>query len=205
MKLFKVLLAGSLALSMMSCFGPNLIYTKEMPKFGPIEGKARVVIIRPVPTFSFSMGGTTDPNYLVAAVFLEKKYTSETYKSTVVSFPVDPGEHYILAKIPGFGMHPMSTMKFNFQSGKVYYIQESVKVSKTPIGEVQACITEPISIDEANKLLTEKKDLKYGEFDKTKPGKDLEDKDYNKQLEDYAKWVKDKPEDAKKESDYPGY
>jgi hypothetical protein len=205
MKFLKILIAGAVALGMTSCFGPNLIYQKEMPKFTPIEGKARVVVIRPVPSFAFSMSGASDPNYLVAAVYVEKKYTTETYKSTVVSFPVDPGEHYILSKVPGFGMHPMSTMKFNFQAGKVYYIQQKVHVSKTPVGEVQACITEPISIDEATKLLTEKKDLQYGEFNTAKPGKDLEDKDYNKQLEDYAKWVKDKPEDAKKESEYPGY
>ncbi len=205
MKVLKVLLAGSLVLALASCFGPNLIYQKEMPKFAPIDGKARIVILRPIPSFAFSMGGTSDPNYLVASAYLDKKYVSETYKSTVVSFPVEPGEHYFLAQVQGFGMHPMSTMKFNFQAGKVYYIQERVQVTRTPIGEVQACITEPISIDDANKLLTEKKDLQYGEFNTAKPGKDLEDKDFNKQVEDYAKFVKEKPQDAKKESDYPGY
>lgn len=205
MKLLKALLAGTIALSMTSCFGPNLIYKKEMPKFTPIEGKARIVIIRPVPSFSITMGGTSDPNYLIAAVFADVKYMSETYKSTVISFPVEPGERYIFSKIPGFGMHPTGKVKFNCQAGKVYYLEEKVQVSKTPVGEVQACLLDPISIDEANKLLAEKKDLQYAEFDATKPGKDIDEKEFKSLQEDYAKWAAKKPEDAKKESDYPGY
>ncbi len=207
MKLFKTLIAAAAVLSLSSCdFGPALIYQAQMPEFKPIDGKARLVLIRPKPGFSISLGGSTNPNDIITSVYLDAKYVSETYFSTVVSFPVEPGEHYIFARSKGFGMaKPMGKVKFNFQAGKVYYLNLKVAVAPTPVGEVQSCLLDPIAIDEATKLLTEKKDLRYGEFDTSKKRDDLDQKEFASLERDYSKWVNDKPNDAKKESEYPGY
>jgi hypothetical protein len=182
--------------------GPGFKYQPRMPEFKPVNGMARVVMIR---AGSKPTGAVSDGNDPAAEVYVDTRYTSETYPNTVVSFHVDPGEHFVFSRTKGDGVRPLGSVKFNFRAGKIYYLEQ--KVADVPFrdGSVRGIVLVAVSAEKAHALLSENKELRYGEFRPGTQPDDLDQREFATQEREYSKREAERPDEAKKEAEYPGY
>jgi hypothetical protein len=182
-------LAGVLLFS--SCV-PMLIYNTQLPEIKAPADKAMCVIIRPMAI----MGSNTVP------VYFDKKYVGATEGNTMLTFPVEAGEHYIIGDATN-----KSICRFNFVPGKVYFILHTVvTISPTAYITIVTSTFAPKDGREAmEKIESEKGKIRWVQPNPESPQEDLEDKDFEEIKEDYAEREKKNPEDYKKEADYSGY
>lgn len=170
-----------------------LIYNKELPQFKAPADKALCVIIRPMAL----MGSNT------VTMYCDTAYQGATEGNTVLSFPVDPGEHYIIGDATN-----KSKVKYNFQAGKVYYILHTVVTISASYVTIVTSTFKPMSgPDAVAKLDSEKGKITWVQPNPKSPQKNLSAGDFEDVKKDYKKWVADSKnaEDVKVEAEYPGY
>ncbi len=190
MRLFRnLLITFALGAFFLGC-EPFLLYEEQVPEFKAPADKALCVVYRPSGMYN-----------QVAKIYCDKKFITGTTGNTLTSFEVDPGEHLILAKID-----IMAKVKFNFEAGKIYYIAQVA--FPIPIG-ITTLVSNTLSprtcADAAEKLESEKGKLRYTKFNPNfGEVEDLDDDDYEEEMEDYKEWQEKEPEDAKKEAEYQG-
>ncbi|MBD3239910.1 MAG: hypothetical protein GF331_04940 [Chitinivibrionales bacterium] len=179
---------------------PFLLFEEPLPEFKPPADKALCVMIRPSQTAVKMAGklvGGFDANAL-AIIYVDGKLVGGLQENSVTSFEVEPGEHLVPSKVK-----TMSKVKYNFQPGKVYYISQGLMPIPF-VGTGQAL--KPITPDEyRGKLADNTGALRYTRLNPNVPGEDLDPEDVKDELEDWAEWAEDNPEDAKVEMEYPGY
>jgi hypothetical protein len=196
----KRLLAGlSTAMVVMALTGctPTLLYNKQLPEFKAAADKALCVVIRPM--------AFTGSNFV--PIFVDTQYVGGTEGNTVLSFPVTPGEHFVIGDATN-----KSKVKFNFQAGKVYFIFHTVVVITTSAGPVTITITtstfKPMSGEDAMKKIdSERGKISWVQPNPASEQKNLTGKDLADIQKDYDEWAaKEKnAEDFKTEKEYPGY
>jgi hypothetical protein len=85
----------------------------------------------------------------------------------------------------------------------VYYISQGL-IPIPFVGTGQAC--KPMTPDEyRSKLADNSGAFQYTKLNPVVPAENLEADDVADEVKDWDKWAKDKPEDAKAETEYPGY
>ena len=181
------------SLFVMGCVS-KLIYNKELPEIKPPADKALCVIVRP----TAFMGATFVP------VYCDQKYVGGTEGNTMLTFPVDPGEHYIIGDATN-----KSKIKYNFVAGKVYFIFHTVVTVSAGYVTINTSTFAPMD----GKSATEKIESEKGKITwvqknpEDKDTKDMSTGDFEDVKKDYTKWASESKnaEDAKKESEYPGY
>ncbi|HUI91105.1 MAG TPA: hypothetical protein VLX68_02555 [Chitinivibrionales bacterium] len=194
MKKLVALTVALTLLAMMAGCVSKLIYSKTLPEIKAPADKALCVIIRP----TAFMGSTYVP------VYCDTKYVGGTEGNTLLTFPVDPGEHYIIGDATN-----KSKAKFNFQAGKVYFIFHTV-VTVTA-GYVTINTSTFASSDGPSamkKIEDEKGKITWVQKNpEDKDSKDMSTKDFDEVKKDYAKWAAESKnaEEAKTEAEYPGY
>jgi len=192
------LLAFGLVISMflISCES-ILIYNSELPPIKSPEGKALCVVYRPM--------AITGNDFV--PVFLDGKYVGGTEGNTMLTIPVDPGEHYII----GDGTNK-SKCRFTFQTGKIYFIRHTVVTITQRAGPITIRIVtstfKPKTGEDAMQTIEEEKGkMRWVQPNPNKPQEDLSQKDFDEVKEDYEEWAADEEnaEDFAVERDYPGY
>lgn len=191
-------LAAVTAVVMFSgCGEPTLIYNQQIPDFKAPDGKALCVVMRPM-----AITGNDE-----VKIYSDTTYVGATTGNTVLSFAVEPGEHIII----GDGTNK-SKVKFNFQAGKVYYINHTVVTLRPSMGYVTITIItstfKPLTGPEAvSKLESEKGKISWVQPNPANMQENLKAKDLEDVKKDYDKWAGDpkNAEDFKIESEYPGY
>jgi hypothetical protein len=191
-----VLLAAVVGLLFVSCES-MLIYKKELPDFKAPADKALCVVVRPM---AFTGNNTVK-------IFCDANYVGATEGNTVLSFPVTPGEHYVIGDATN-----KSKVKFNFQAGKVYFIRHTVVTVSTSIGYATITVVtstfKPMNgSDGMGKIESEKGKIKWVQPNEKSPQDNLKAKDFENIKKDYEKWAAEakNAEDVKAEADYPGY
>jgi hypothetical protein len=175
------------------CGTPKLIYNKTLPEIKAPSDKALCVVIRPMAMF----GAVYIP------IFCDQKYVGGTEGNTMLTFPVDPGEHYVIADATN-----KSKVKYNFQAGKVYFIWHTV-VSISGFVTINTSTFAPMDGESATKKIEDEKGkitwVQANPEDKDE--KDLSASDFEDIKKDYTKWAGESKNaaDAKKEAEYPGY
>jgi hypothetical protein len=189
-KLGLIGLLGS-ALLITSCVAP-LLYNKELPPLKAPEGKALCVILRPM-----AITGSNTVN-----VYCDKKWVGATEGNTLLTFPVDAGEHYVIGDATN-----KSIVKYNFQAGKVYFILHTVVTISSSYFTIVTSTFAPMDGSSATgKIDGEKGKISWVQPNpEYKDAKDLSDKDLADIQKDYAERAKKNPDDFQKEADYPGY
>jgi hypothetical protein len=177
----------------LGCGVPALLYNKTVPELKAPADKAMCVLIRPM---AF-MGSVFIP------VYCDQKNVGGTEGNTMLTFPVDPGEHYVIADATN-----KSKCKFNFQAGKVYFIYHTV-VTINGFVTINTSTFAPMDGESATKKIEEEKGkiTWVQKNPEDKEAKDLSANDFEDIKKDYEKWAGESKNaaDAKKESDYPGY
>ena len=172
---------------------PKLIYNKTLPELKPIPDKGLCVVVRPM---AF-MGNVFVP------IYCDQKYVGGTEGNTMLTFPVDPGEHLIIGDATN-----KSKVKFNFVAGKIYFIQHTV-VTISSVVTINTSTFAPMDGASATqKIESEKGKISWVQQNpEDKDEKDMDAKDFADVKNDYDKWASDPKNaaDAKKESEYPGY
>lgn len=178
----------------LGCGTPTLIYNKTLPEIKAPADKALCVLVRPM---AF-MGATFIP------VYCDQKYEGGTEGNTMLTFPVDPGEHYIIADATN-----KSKVKYNFQAGKVYFIWHTVVSLSSGIIKINTSTFAPMDGESATKKIEDEKGkiTWVQKNPEDKDSKDLSANDFEDVKKDYQKWAADgkNAADAKKEAEYPGY
>lgn len=183
---------GALALSLTGCTS-MLIHEAQWPDFtSPQPGKATCVVIRR----SSNMSSNFIP------IYRDSEYVGGTgdHDGTVFSFPVEPGEHYIVADAAN-----MSIARFNFRAGKTYYlIQSSFSVPYAGNFSTFA----PVNGSDATTILQEEKGKStWVQANPAKPHENLSIEDQERTRKDYEEWSTkaENAESFKTEKEYPGY
>jgi len=173
---------------------PKLIYNKTVPELKPLTDKALCVIIRPM-AFAGSV---------FIPIYCDQKYVGGTEGNTLLTFSVDPGEHYIIADATN-----KSKAKFNFVAGKVYFIQHTVVTFSTSFVTINTSTFIPQDGESAmKKIESEKGKITWVQKNPDdKNAENMKDNDFAEVKKDYEKWAADSKnaDVAKKEADYPGY
>ncbi len=183
------------AVLMVGC-EPFLVYQEQFPEFKPKSDKALCVVIRPT--------GGIGALRTEATLWLDGKVVSGTGPNTITSFDVEPGEHILVTQLNTSGMiKPKARVKFNYQPGKVYFVLQPVY----PIGIGVASSLVPMPGDEAMaKIEEERGKCQYVYMNSAyEDAEDMDENDVQDEYEEWASWAEEEPEDAKKETDYPGY
>lgn len=221
MKIYKVII--SILVIAIIFFGlsctPYLLYTSDIPAFKAPENKALIVYIRTLNMPQFSGSGASVPGPFVPGrgmgapsvsiggpsideegaecfLYLDGKYVGGTRNLTLTSFAADSGDHIITVKA-GFG----GKMKLRTKPGYIYYVEE-MPFQMGPLGtkvNVQA-ITEKEAMEK----------IRDGDYQYTKPNPDrlkddMDEDEYQEELEDWDDWAEKNPEEAAKELSYEGY
>jgi len=170
---------------------PLLIYEENIPDWKAPADKALLVVCRPSKLYSGKPG----------LLYHKGKYLGALQGGDVTSFEMEPGEHLIVAKADSKGL-----IKFNYRAGKVYYVVMAIYPIPNPLTTIIAVSLSPQPGDEAAAFYEEKKGkLKFARPNPNREMEDMEEDDWNDEVKDYGKWAADHPEDAAKESNYPGY
>lgn len=193
--------AVTAGLLVVGCGEPFLLYDAAIPEFSAPEGKALCVMIRPsqegMKALNMVMGTGFDANAL-AKVYVDGNLVAGLTQNTVASFEVEPGEHLVLSYVK-----TMSKIRYNFQAGKVYYISQGLMPIPF-VGTGQVC--KPMTPDEyRSKLADNQGALRYSKLNPVVAVENLDPKDVEKELKDWQKWAEKNPEEAKVETEYPGY
>jgi hypothetical protein len=206
-RLAKLLAVASVGLVLAGCGEPFLLFEATLPEFSAPADKAMCVVIRPSQSAMKGlgaalggggiMGGGFDANAL-AKVYVEGKLVAGLQENSVASFEVEPGDHIVMSQV-----NTLSKVRYNFQAGKVYYIQQ-VLMPIPMIGTGQAM--KPMTPDEyKSKLADNSGALRLAKLNPAVPAEDMDADDVAEEKEDWDKWAKKNPEEAKAETEYPGY
>jgi hypothetical protein len=193
-RLIAVTIAAASLVLMTGCVS-KLLYNKTVPELKAPADKALCVIIRPMAFF----GSVYIP------IYCDQKYVGGTEGNTLLTFPVDPGEHYIIADATN-----KSKTKYNFVAGKCYFIMHTVvTVNVNSYVTINTSTFSSMTGDEAmKKIESEKGKITWVQKNpEDKDSKDMSTKDFEDVKKDYTKWAGEgkNAEEAKKEAEYPGY
>jgi hypothetical protein len=192
-RLIALTMAVSLMVLMAGCVS-KLIYNKTLPELKPIADKALCVVVRP----TGFMGNVFVP------IYCDTKYEGGTEGNTMLTFPVDPGEHMIIGDATN-----KSKVKYNFVAGKIYFIMHTVVTVSAPYVTINTSTFAPMDGESATKKIeSEKGKITWVQKNpEDKDTKDMDAKDFADVKKDYDKWAGDSKNaaDAKKEAEYPGY
>lgn len=193
MKKLKFLVLAAALIAFVGC-EPMLLKKEVIPEFKVPADKALVIVLRKVSVSIGSMGGGGD-----AKLFLDKKYITGTSVNTVTSFDADPGEHFIISRTD-----VKTPLKFNFKAGKVYYILQTTFPIPF-VGTGNAIVPVDGAEGEENLKSMREDDCEYAYANPADPQDDLSDDDYEDIQEEWKEIMEEKPEEAKKSMDYPGF
>jgi hypothetical protein len=172
----------------------KLLYNKTLPEIKAPADKALCVIVRP----TAFMGSVYIP------IYCDEKYVGGTEGNTLLTFPVDPGTHYIIGDATN-----KSRSKFNFVAGKCYFILHTVVTVNAGYVTINTSTFGAMNGDEAmKKIEDEKGKITWVQKNpEDKDSKDMSANDFEDVKADYAKWAAESKsaEEAKKEAEYPGY
>jgi hypothetical protein len=174
---------------------PKLIYNSALPEIKPISDKALCIILRLAPGYGSSK---------FIPVYCDQKYVGGTERETMLTIPVDSGQHYIIADAIN-----KSKVRYNFRPGKIYFIKHSVMTIYGPYVSITTSTFSPMDDKEAMKIIEEEKaNLRWVQINtENKDSEDLKTDDFNEVKKDYEEWFADpkNAEDVSKEANYPGY
>jgi hypothetical protein len=193
-RLSALAIAIAMLIFMAGCVS-KLIYNKTLPELKPIPDKALCVVLRP----TAFMGDVFIP------IYCDQKYVGGTEGNTMLTFPVDAGEHIIIGDATN-----KSKVKFNFVAGKIYFIIHTVvTVRPTSYITINTSTFVPADGESATKKIeSEKGKINWVQKNpEDKDSKDMSAKDFEDVKKDYDKWASEAKNaaDVKKESEYPGY
>jgi hypothetical protein len=193
-RLIAVTIAAASLVFLVGCVS-KLIYNKTLPEIKAPADKALCVVIRPMAM----MGSTFIP------IYCDQKYVGGTEGNTMLTFEVEPGEHYVIADATN-----KSKVKFNFVAGKCYFIQHTVvTISPTSYITINTSTFVTLTGEEAmKKIESEKGSITWVQKNpEDKDSEDMKAKDLEDVKKDYEKWAAEPKNaaDAKKDSENPGY
>lgn len=158
MKRMLLVLSAMLLVTLSACspYIPQYMMLNETPPaIVPSNTMATLVVSR---EWTVMYGSGADVN-----VFLDEDFIGQTTMYSYFIKQVKPGTHYIYSYAVVFAQAaPISTVKFDFKAGKVYYLRHSVR--EPPLAFTTFTTTEAIAPADANLA-----DLKYLEFN-SNPG-----------------------------------
>jgi hypothetical protein len=192
-RLIAVTIAAASLIFMAGCVS-KLLYNKTLPEIKAPADKALCVIVRP----TAFMGSVYIP------IYCDEKYVGGTEGNTLLTFPVDPGTHYIIGDATN-----KSKSKFNFVAGKCYFILHTVVTVNAGYVTINTSTFGSMNGDEAmKKIESEKGKITWVQKNpEDKDSKDMSANDFEDIKKDYTKWAAESKnaEEAKKEAEYPGY
>ena len=196
-RLIAVTIVAASLVFMAGCVS-KLLYNKTLPEIKAPADKALCVIIRP----TAFMGSDFVP------IYCDQKYVGATEGNTMLTFDVEPGEHYIIGNATN-----KSKAKFNFVAGKIYFIFHTVVTVRQSIGPATVTIVTSTFASSDGESAMKKIESEKGKITwvqknpEDKDSKDLDAKDFEDVKKDYATWAGEakNAEEAKKEAEYPGY
>lgn len=172
---------------------PTLLYNKEVPAFKAAPDQALCVVYRP----------TAFAGAAFIPIYCDTNYVGGTEGNTVLSFAVTPGEHMIIADATN-----KSKVRFNFQAGKIYFIQHTVvTISGGYITINTSTFTPKAGAEAMAKLESEKGKITWVQPNPASSADNLSARDLAECIKDYDKWASEgkNAEDYKIEKEYPGY
>ncbi len=183
---------AAVALSLSGCT-PILLYQAAIPDFRPAADQALCVVIRPV-----AVSGS-----VFVPIYVDHRYVGGTEGNTILSFPVPPGEHMIIADATN-----SSKVRFHFKAGKTYYIAQTVVTIDAPFVTINTSTFTPKTEADAKGIIDNERGRSA--WVQPNPARLQEDLSREKLAEivaDYEDWAR-KPENAasvRTEREYPGY
>jgi hypothetical protein len=190
-RLLAVLCLGVVAMSLAGCT-PLLLHNQLIPEFKPAADQALCVVIRPVAM----MGNVFIP------IYLDTEYVGGTEGNTILSFPVTPGEHMVIADATN-----ESKVRFDFKPGKTYYIAQTV----VSIDAFVVINTSTFTVKNASDALAiinnERGKSTWVQPNPARLQENLSAAKLAEAKRDWAEWAA-KPENAqsaREEKEYPGY
>ena len=191
-RLLAVLSIGAIAMSFVGCT-PILLHNQLIPEFKPPADQALCVVIRPV-----AMTGN-----VFIPIYLDTQYVGGTEGNTVLSFPVPPGQHMVIADATN-----QSKVKFNFKPGKTYYIAQTVVTIDASFVVINtSTFTLKNGSDALAMINNERGKSTWVQPNPAVPQENLSASKLAEARRDWAEWAA-KPENAKsarEELEYPGY
>jgi hypothetical protein len=198
--------AMAAAAAILSC-APSIKYASEIPNMKPLEKKALVKIVRPVPE-----KGVVYNSEKLGLIYLDGIIAALTTVNTVVMFQADAGTHYITAKIDN-----VSVVKLTMQPGRTYYLVQNI--SPVPISAPTPgfgrpsggltrvdCALDLVSPDEFSALLNKNKGaVRYAAYDRKRPVQSMDRGEKRESEAGYEYWAKSNPDQARKHYEYMGY
>jgi len=176
-----------MALFVLQSCKPLLLYDDLYPKFRGTEEKACCVIIRP--------SGVAGEEFY--PVWVDTQLVSGTTGKTITSFPVDPGEHFIIVK-----SDTTARVKLLFEAGKEYYLGIHAASISVPDSSI---LLRPVTCSEAGyHLEVSWYSLKYSRLNPEKQLRNLSAEELTQERSAWEKWAKENPEKVKKETEYAG-
>jgi hypothetical protein len=200
---------GLLVLScvIFSC-APYFLYDTVIPESAAKPGKTLVVYLRSLnmpELHAVTVGGPNGGSMTTLSaneegaesfVYADGKYIGGLTNFSLTMFDVDSGPRFIITEADF-----KSVLRINALPGKVFYIEE-IPIQMGPLGVKP--ITQPISKQEAmEKIRTNT--YKYSRPNPERKKKDMDTDDVQDCREDWEKWAKNNPDDAKKQAEYSGY
>ncbi len=193
MKKLKYLVLASTMIAFLGC-EPMLLKKEVIPEFKAPADKALIIVLRKI-SVSIGLGGGGGE----AKIFLDKKYVTGTSSNSVTSLEVDPGEHFVIS------MTGVKTpLKFDFKAGRVYYILQTTFPIPF-VGTGNAIVPVDGAEGEENLASMRKDKCEYAYANPADPQDDLSDDDYEDIQKEWKEIMEEKPEEAKKSMDYPGF
>lgn len=130
-------------------------------------------------------------------IYLDGELAAGTFDTSVTSFEVPPGEHYLMAVLDN-----EATVLFDFKPGKTYYL----KMGTLEVPMFDGVRLEPISEAEAQDILDSLgTSTGYTQLKPEVTISTFDSEDYEEEKEEYQEWVRENPEDSREHLEYPGY
>ena len=178
----KILLIFLLLFFLGGCSAAHMVAVDKKPDFTS-GNDATLVIVRDI----FAGKAITVWNYL------DGKLIGETKGYTYFIANVSPGLHYVVSESEN-----NTVVQMDFKAGKVYFLRQDIWMGWWRANAGYSVLNK----EEALEAI---KDCEYWEYDKSNPGEDMNQSEYDQAIKDYHIDVKDKPEEYKPFLEYPGY
>jgi hypothetical protein len=177
---------------------PYLLYEETIPKFVAPADKALIVIYRGENPFG------VDDDDAEGWFYVDGKFAAGNDQETIISFNIDPGKHFILGHIDGY-----CKIRGDFKAGKVYYLQHKVfpimSSVWSPVNHAGHTLTFRTPEEKEKDFKAPEDDFKYARFNPEHEIEEMDDGDYEEEMESYQEWLKENADEAKKDLEYPGY
>lgn len=176
-----------------------LIKYDKIPEFTPVDNYARIVIIR-----HKGHGPRTSDEVMF---YVDRMFVSEATEYSIVSFPVEPGKHY-LSGLYDDDEDKCGSSMCTFAPGKVYYFH-CVNFYMFSFAGTNVVLMSPISPGRMKEIMAEaEKPVHYYEYDWSHPKADtniLDPDEWEDVLEHHKDWSKDNRADYEMQIKYNGY